>query len=157
MQTHCVGHRTLNKEKQMGRPLKQKFFSANANNNIKVQFHNGTSSVAGYIVSQKGARRFRCSDGTNQRVCKLVNKASAAIAAGEMTITVKQDDNTVDQVLKISGRILTTLDSGGNTIRRRWNFSTSTSDGYVQIEEAGTSTSAVTTATGATNLEGDAQ
>jgi len=141
----------------MGRPLKKKFFSANANNNIKVQFHNGTSSVAGYIVHQVGARRFQCSDGTNRRVCKLVNKASAAIAAGEMTITVKQDDGTIDQVLKISGRMLTTLNAGGNTIRRPWNFSTSTSDSYVQVEEAGTSTSAVTTATGATNLEGDAQ
>jgi hypothetical protein len=141
----------------MGRPLKKKFFSANANNNIKVQFHNGTSSVAGYIVKQVGARRFKCSDGTTQKICKLVNKASAAIAAGEMTITVKQDDTTVDQVLKISGRMLTTVSSGGLTIRRPWNFSTSTSDGYVQVEEAGTSTSAVTTATGATNLEGDAQ
>lgn len=141
----------------MGRPLKKKFFSANADTNIKVQFHNGTSSVAGYIVHQVGARRFRCSDGTNQRVCKLVNKASASIAAGEMTITVKQDDGTVDQVLKISARMLTTLSSGGLTIRRPWNFSTSTSDTYVQVEEAGTSTSAVTTATGATNLEGDAQ
>ena len=141
----------------MGRPLKKKFFSANANTNIKVQFHNGSSSVAGYIVKQVGARRFKCSDGTNQRVCKLVNKASASIAAGEMTITVKQDDNTIDQVLKISGRMLTTISSGGLTIRRPWNFSTSTSDTYFQIEEAGTSTSAVTTATGATNLEGDAQ
>lgn len=141
----------------MGRPLKKKFFSANANNNIKVQFHNGTSSVAGYIVRQEGARRFTCSDGTNRRACKLVNKASAQIQAGEMSITVRQDDGTVDQVLKISGRMLTTLDAGGNPVRRRWNFSTSLSDGYVQVEEAGTSTAAVTTATGATNLEGDAQ
>ena len=141
----------------MGRPLKKRLFSANANNNIKVQFFNGSASVAGYIVKQEGARRFKCSDGTNQRVCKLVNKASAALTDGEMTITVKQDDGTVDQVLKISARMLTTLSSGGLTIRRPWNFSTSTSDTYVQIEEAGTSTSAVTTATGATNLEGDAQ
>jgi hypothetical protein len=142
----------------MGRPLKKKLFSANTNNNIKVQFHNGTTSKQGYIVKQVGARRFKCRDAAgNTRVCKLVNKAAGSLLAGEMSITVKQDDTTVDQVLKISGRMLTTISSGGLTIRRPWNFSTSTSDGYVQVEEAGTSTTTISTATGAVNLEGDVE
>lgn len=142
----------------MGRPLKKRFFGADLNNNIKVQFHNGTTSKQGYIVKQKGARRFLCSDAAgNSKVCKLVNKAAGSLAAGEMSITVKQDNNTVDQVLKISARMLTTISSGGDTIRRPWNFSTSTSDGFVQVEEAGTSTTTISTATGATNLEGDVE
>ena len=40
----------------MGRPLsKQQLFGADANNNLKVQFHNGTQSVKGYIVEQTGS------------------------------------------------------------------------------------------------------
>ena len=47
----------------MGRPLsKQQLFDANSNNNIKVQFHNGTASVRGYIVEQTGSKRFKCKD-----------------------------------------------------------------------------------------------
>ena len=40
----------------MGRPLKKKLFGANASNNLKVQFHNGTDSVPGYIVEQLGTK-----------------------------------------------------------------------------------------------------
>ncbi len=142
----------------MGRPLKKVNFGANANSNIKVQFHNGTESKQGYIVKQVGARRFKCKDAAgNVAVCKLVNKAAGDLAAGEMSITVKQDDGTVDQVIKISARILTTFTSGGDTVRKPWNFSTSTSDGYVQVEEAGTSTTTISTSTGAVNLEGDVE
>lgn len=136
----------------MGRPLKKKLFGADANSNIKVQFYNGTASKQGYIVSQVGARRFLCKDAAgNSAICKLVNKAAGALAAGEMTITVKNDAGTVMQVVKISGRMLTAEDG----LRYPWNFSTSTTDGAVQVEEAGTSTTTISTATGATNLEGD--
>lgn len=145
----------------MGRPLNKKYFGVNTNNNIKVQFHNGTASVAGYIVKQKGSKTFVCSDAAgNKATCRLVDKASAALAAGEMTISVKLDDTTVDQVTKITAHKLTV---GGVVLP--WNFSTSTSDSAVQIEEAGTAVGAgadtvLGTAddvlTGATNLEGDA-
>lgn len=118
----------------MGRPINKKFFGLNASNNLKVQFHNGTASVPGYIVKQKGAKKFLCSDASgNQATCFLVDKASAALAAGEMTITVKLDNATVDQVTKISGRTITV---GGT--KYPWNFSTSTADGAAQVEEAGT-------------------
>jgi hypothetical protein len=42
----------------MGRPLNKRNFSADANDNIKVQFHNGAASVPGYIVKQKGSKKF---------------------------------------------------------------------------------------------------
>lgn len=138
----------------MGRPLKQRLFGADANSNVKVQFHNGTvaGSVPGYIVKQVASRRFKCSDASgNTAVCKLVNKASGDLEAGEMSITVKTDTGTVYQVLKISSRLLT----AENGVRYPWNFSTSTSDNAVQVEEAGNSTAEISADTGATDLEGD--
>jgi hypothetical protein len=138
----------------MGRPLKKKLFGANTNNNLKVQFFNGTTSKQGYIVSQVGARRFLCKDTNgNTAVCKLVNKAAAELVAGEMSITIKNDAGLVMQILKISGRMLT----AENGLRYPWNFSTSTTDGFVQVEEAGTSTTTISTSTGAVNLENDVE
>ena len=142
----------------MGRPINKKFFGVNASDNIKVQFNNGTASVAGYIVKQKGAKKFLCSDATGvQAICTLVDKASANLAVGEMSITVKADDGTVSHVTKISGHTVT---AGG--VRQPWNFSTSTSDTIVQIEEAGTGidsnatpTTADDTLSSSTDLEGD--
>ena len=79
------------RRKQMGRPLsKQQLFSANSKNNLKVQFHNGTESVPGYIVKQKSNLQFLCADvDGNRAVCKLVNKTSGNLAEGEMSITLK--------------------------------------------------------------------
>ena len=139
------------RRKQMGRPLsKQQLFGANANNNIKVQFHNGTSSVRGYILEQTGSKRFKCIDESgNTAVCYLKDKAAGALAAGEMTITFKYDDLTVQQALKISRHRISLMYNG--TLQSfPWNFSTSTTDGYWQVEEAGNAVMA-----GATNLEGD--
>jgi hypothetical protein len=133
----------------MGRPLNKRLFGTPAagTDTIKVQFHNGTSSVKGYVVKQKGARWFQCKDADgNVALCKLVDKASADLAAGEMTITVKYDNTTVNQVTKISGRNVTV--SGH---QEHWTFNTSTTDGYVQMEEAGSDTDFAD----ATDLEGD--
>ena len=123
----------------MGRPLsKQQFFGANALNNLKVQFHNGVTSVRGYIVEQTGSKRFKCidSDG-NTAVCYLVDKASADLAAGEMSITFKYDDGTVQQATKIA-RHKATFNYDGINQSMPWGFATSTTDGRWQVEEAGT-------------------
>ena len=146
----------------MGRPLKKSFFGSSAANNIKVQFHNGTKSVPGFIVQQKGSAKFVCEDKAGvQALCILVDKAANALAAGEMTISVKLDTGTVDQVTKITAHKIT---AGG--VSYPWNFSTSTADGAVQVEEAGTTTAGpdavLGTAddvklSGATNLEGDTE
>jgi hypothetical protein len=136
----------------MGRPLsKQQLFNANSKNNIKVQFHNGTASVAGYIVEQTGSKRFKCRDASgNTAVCYLVDKASADLAAGEMTITFKYDDGTIQQATKIA-RHKATFYYDGKRQSMPWGFDTSTSDGRWQVEEAGTNTSLA----GNTDLEGD--
>lgn len=133
----------------MGRPLNKRLFGTPTStaNTIKVQFHNGTASVRGYIVKQKSAKWFICKDEDgNQARCRIVDKASADLVAGEMTITVKYDNTDVNQVTKISGRNVTV---GGH--QEHWTFNTSTSDGYVQIEEAGSDTDF----TDATDLEED--
>ena len=136
----------------MGRPLsKQQLFGANSNNNIKVQFYNGSVSVPGYIVEQTGSKRFKCIDADgNTAVCYLVDKASADLGAGEMTITFKYDDLTVQQATKIS-RHRATFNYGGLVRSYPWGFATSTTDGIWQIEEAGTNTAMAS----ATNLELD--
>jgi len=97
----------------MGRPLNKRFFGAPtaAGNEIKVQFHNGTESVNGYIVKQLGSKKFRCTDGVIEKDCFLVDKAAAVIAAGQMSIVVKDAAEAIKQVTKISGRKVT-LDSG---------------------------------------------
>ena len=120
----------------MGRPLNKRFFGAPtaAGNEIKVQFHNGTESVNGYIVKQLGSKKFRCTDGVIEKDCFLVDKAAAAIAAGEMSIVVKDDAGAVKQVTKIAGKRVT-LDSG-ETIA--WGFdSYNQVTGAVEMEEAG--------------------
>jgi len=54
----------LNRRKQMGRPLNKRLFGAEgvghtaAGNEIKVNFHNGSGVKEGYIVKQKGSKRF---------------------------------------------------------------------------------------------------
>lgn len=118
----------------MGRPINKRFFGANANNNIRVRFHNGTASVDGSVVSQRGSKKFKCVDASgNTAICSLVSVADGSLAAGEMTIKVKNDAGTVLYVTKISAHNVTASD--GN--RYPWNFSTSTSDNAVQTEEAG--------------------
>ena len=119
----------------MGRPLNKRFFGAPTagGSEIKVQFHNGTTSVNGYIVKQLGSKKFRCTDGVIEKDCFLVDKAAAAIAAGEMSIVVKDDAGAVKQVTKISAKKVT-LDTGATIA---WNFSDATDDASVEMEEAG--------------------
>lgn len=119
----------------MGRPLNKRFFGANTDNNLRVQFNNGRASVAGAIVSQRGSKKFKCVDADgNTAICSLVSKADGDLAAGEMSIKVANDAGDVLYVTKIAARKITASD--GNTYP--WNFSTSTSDNAVQVEEAGT-------------------
>jgi hypothetical protein len=132
----------------MGRPLNKRYFGPpTAGDEIKVQFNNGTSSVPGWIVKQKGSKRFVCSDtALTQATCSLVDKAAGDLLAGEMSITV-DDGGTARQVTKISGRVAT-LDNG---TRVAWDF-TGTGD-VAEIEEAGTDS----TLAGADNIEGDTE
>ncbi len=119
----------------MGRPLnKRNFGTPTVNGNeIKVQFYNGTASVDGWIVKQLGTKKFRCTDGTATADCTLTDKLGAALTTGEMSITVADDAGAVKQVIKIAAKKVTT-DTGESI---GWDFSNSTTDGKVEVEEAG--------------------
>ena len=132
----------------MGRPLNKRYFGEPTadGNEIKVQFHNGTASVNGYIVKQLGSKKFRCTDGISEKDCFLVDKAAAAIAAGEMSIVVKDDAGAVKQVTKISGKKVT-LDTGATIA---WNMTDATDDAAVEMEEAGDNGVASVTVTAVT-------
>ena len=73
----------------MGRPINKKFFGATGNNaqpTIPCRYHNGSSSVEGYIVNQKGSNKFTVTtNGSDTFVVRLVNE-TAPNAAGEMSL-----------------------------------------------------------------------
>ncbi len=156
MLTHSVPARTriglLYRRKQMGRPLNKKFFTDAATgatasaNEIKVNFHNGSAVVEGTIVKQKGSKRFVCAEtgaADTEVTCTLVSgKLPAALASGEMTISVQGADSETYGVSKISGRKLTVVapsGAGSNALDGQsliWGFSAAAS-GIVKVEEAG--------------------
>jgi len=122
----------------MGRPLNKKFFGPPTVNGLEIKvrfFAVGQAEANGWIEKQLGSKKFRCNNGDNTPGdCTLVDKAQGALAAGEMTITVKDDDGVARQVTKISGRQVT-LDSG---TRIAWNMDAAADDDKVEMEEAGT-------------------
>jgi len=130
----------------MGRPLNKRFFGTPTadGNEIKVKFFN-TAPVDGWIVKQLGSKKFRCTNGTAIKDCFLVDKAAADLLAGEMSMVVKDDNNVVSRVVKITARKVT-LSDGTST---PWNFSDSIEDKAVEMEEAGTANDF----TGADNFE----
>ena len=136
----------------MGRPINKRNFGVSGTgptaggSEIKVNFHNGTAVKEGYIVKQKGSKKFVCEEiGTaGEFTCTLTTgKLPAALAAGEMAISFKMDDSETYTVSKISGRKATLsapTATGTNAYDGKsvpWNFSTSTADGAAQVEEAG--------------------
>lgn len=133
----------------MGRPLNKRYFGepTAGGNEIKVDFHNGTAVVEGHIVRQKGSKKFVVAEigaSDTEYTCTLTTgKLMTALTAGEMGITFKMDDSETYQVSKISGRKATLVapdGTGSNAYDGQsvpWNFSTSTSDGAAQVEEAG--------------------
>ena len=136
----------------MGRPLNKRLFGKAgvgptlAGREIKVDFHNGTAVKEGYIVKQKSSKKFVCEEieTAGEFICTLTTgKLPAALAAGEMAISFKMDDEETYTVSKITGRKATLVAHSatgtnlyeGNSVP--WNFATSTSDGAAQVEEAG--------------------
>ena len=130
----------------MGRPLNKRYFGpVSTGDEIKVAFHDGTAVRQGWIVKQKGSKRFLCNSSTNvENLCTLVAKADGSLADNEMSITVKAD--TADgagsyYVTKIAGRKATLAKVGAtgplDGESHAWLFSDAADDGAVQIEEAG--------------------
>ena len=136
----------------MGRPLNKKYFGVEGtgptagSTEIKVNFHNGTAVKEGYIVKQLGSKRFRCEEiGTAGTFdCTLATgKLPAALASGEMSISVQGDDSETYGVSKISGRKVTLAQpsaTGSNALdgtSLQYALTGSASSGIVRMEEAG--------------------
>jgi len=133
----------------MGRPLNKRYFGepTAGGNEIKVNFHNGTSVVEGHIVRQKGSKRFVVAEigaTDTEYTCVLqTGVLPAALTAGQMSISVKGDDGETYGVSKISGRKVTLAApsaTGTNALDGKstaWNFDADLTDGGVQVEEAG--------------------
>ena len=136
----------------MGRPLNKRFFGeagtgpTASGNEIKVNFHNGTAVKEGYIVKQKGSKKFVCEEieTAGEFTCTLkTGVLPAALSAGEMSISFKMDDGETYGVSKISGRKVTLAApsaTGSNAYDGKsvpWNFDADLTDGAAQVEEAG--------------------
>tara|TARA_Y100000389_G_scaffold47957_1_gene43171 strand:- start:9549 stop:9998 length:450 start_codon:yes stop_codon:yes gene_type:complete len=132
----------------MGRPLNKRLFGepTAAGSEIKVNFHNGTAVKEGYIVKQKGSKKFVCEEieTAGEFTCTLTTGVLPAnLTAGQMAISFNMDDSETYGVSKITGRKATLVAHSatgtnlyeGNSVP--WNFATSTSDGAAQVEEAG--------------------
>lgn len=67
----------------------------NVSLNVVVQVKIGDNDEAsGYILRQKGKRKFLVTDGTNTGICALVNEADGDLANDQMTITATKDDTS---------------------------------------------------------------
>ena len=116
----------------MGRPVNKRYFGNNAKNNIKVRAKIGANAEGdGFIVSQRGTRKFKVTVGANTGVCTLVNKDTGSLGNNEVIINVKNDAGTWQQVTKLFNRVA--IVEGSTKIK--WNFSTSTTDGAVEVDD----------------------
>jgi len=147
----------------MGRPLNKRNFGAptSGQSQFKIQFNDGSGSMAGYIIKQRGSKRFECSNpgGTKTKICSLVDKDSADLLEGEMSMTCQDGINT-RQITKISSRKVT-LDTNEYA---PWVLADNGVAGVVIIEDAGESIGAGADSTlgtnddvfvGAADIEGD--
>lgn len=133
----------------MGRPINKRFFGVPTagGNEIKVNFHDGSSVVEGYIAKQLGSKKFSVkatgTPGTAYTRTLTTGKLPAALTGTEMIISVKGDDGETYGVSKIAGRKVTLAQpsaTGSNALdglSKPWNFTVSGTDGAVQFEEAG--------------------
>ena len=127
----------------MGRPLNKKYFGppTTSGKEIKVRFYDGSADKIGWIIKQLGTKKFRVTDGSVTKDCKLVAVDAAQInAEGEMSISVKNDANTVVQVAKITGNLV--VDETGGSIKWAFDdYNAADTEGVAEMEEAGTDSS----------------
>ena len=98
---------------KMGRPLNKRNFgdTGDAGQQISVSADVGAGAGAGFIVKQKGSKRFLCSVGGTTAVCKMV---TGAPGVGEVRITLADSAAGTYFASKISGRTCT-VEAGTGT------------------------------------------
>jgi hypothetical protein len=123
----------------MGRPVNKRFFgTSTTESDIRCRFKSAGTEYNGYIVKQKGSKKFVVTDGAVTATCTLTNKADTTLANLEMTIKGRLDSTTVGYVTKLAGRKCVLSDVSGSTIGTGpWAFGSSVTDGFIQFEEQG--------------------
>lgn len=116
----------------MGRPLNKRYFGslATANQravgteseeNIRVEANLNTSGVVddAFIVAQKGTNKFilrnKAGDANSQTICRVVNKATSALALGEMVLFGSNGTGNRITLKKITARKATDFDNNQYT------------------------------------------
>lgn len=101
------------------RPIKKSNFGEpdDLRGEIKVRFHNGIEVTYGWIIKQKSARSFLCTDGFLEVRCNLVPKEPSELLEGEMCILVKYQ-NQVQPITKITSNKVTL--SSGPWVKWAW-------------------------------------
>ena len=132
----------------MGRPINKRYFGTPTagGNEIKVQFHNGTASVNGWIVKQLGSKKFRVEEIETAGLFDCTLKTGvlpAALTSGQMSISVQGSDSETYGVSKITGRKVTLASpsaTGSNALAGtslKYALTGSAAAGLVRMEEAG--------------------
>lgn len=68
-------------------------------------FITGESAEAdGYIIRQKGSRKYLVSDGSAEGVCTLANEDDASLTEGNMNITLTFSDSTTVNIARLTNR-----------------------------------------------------
>jgi hypothetical protein len=94
----------------------------------------GQSAAEGGILRQKGEFKHLVQDaGGNKGVCKLVNKAKASLAEGEMSITVTKANTTTFYAKKITNKFVWDF---SNNKYRYWHNSTATTNNTYAVDAA---------------------
>ena len=104
----------------------------------------GESEADGYIIRQKGASKYLVSDGTNTGVCVLANKADAALADAEMTVTVTLPDSNEVRLKRFSNKfgldfsdnryLLNFFEVSNDTVEKSGAEGTTTTIDLVQVD-----------------------
>jgi hypothetical protein len=106
------------KEKQMGRPVNSRNFGATGTDaapTIPCRFYDGSSSVEGYIVAQKGTNKFKVYDGSTYVTGFLVDEI-APNGANEISIVGLINGSDPITIKKMTNRIATDW----NGTRYKW-------------------------------------
>ena len=124
---------------KMGRPINKRNLgdTAGAGSQIAVAADvDGNGSAAGYIVAQKGSKRFKVYTGAGTEVCALV--AEIPTAAKKFSISATDSAGGTYFVSKISGRTATLVQNTGtqfaNNSKVAWNRSVAVLDESVIID-----------------------
>lgn len=112
----------------MGRPLNKRYFGTTASGgdesneeNLSVSVKVGANAATdlGIILSQRSETKFKVDDnpaGTgNEGICTLVNKATAALAANEMSLQGFIAGQNAVYIRKVQNRTMTDFDNNRYT------------------------------------------